>query len=91
MIKGAWIEGEQLETPGPKFIQQLADLLVELHSMPHGPNFATYDDIPESNMRNIGFLFEYALLYRFSTFQAHCRVRRYYFQDEFDSRGTQLL
>ena len=53
MIKGAWIEGEQLETPGPKFIQQLADLLVELHSMPHGPNFATYDDIPESNMRNI--------------------------------------
>ena len=53
MIKGAWIEGEQLETPGPKFIKQLADLLVELHSIPHGPNFATYDDIPESNMRNV--------------------------------------
>ena len=53
MIKGAWIEGEQLETPGPKFIKQLADLLVELHSMPHGPNFATYDDIPESNMRDV--------------------------------------
>ena len=46
MIKGAWIEGEQLETPGPKFIKQLANLLVELHSIPHGPNFATYDDIP---------------------------------------------
>jgi len=32
MIDGAWIEGEQLETPGPKFIQQLADLLAELHT-----------------------------------------------------------
>ena len=31
MIGGAWIEGEQLSTPGPKFIQQLADLLAELH------------------------------------------------------------
>ena len=31
MIDGAWIEGEQLQTPGPKFIEQLADLLAELH------------------------------------------------------------
>jgi thiamine kinase-like enzyme len=31
MIKGAWIFGEELSTPGPKFIEQLADLLVELH------------------------------------------------------------
>ena len=53
MIKGGWIEGEQLETPGPNFIPQLADLLAELHSMPHGPDFATYDDIPESNMRDV--------------------------------------
>ena len=31
MIDGAWIEGEQLQTPGPQFIEQLADLLAELH------------------------------------------------------------
>ena len=53
MIKGGWIEGEQLETPGSNFIPQLADLLAELHSVPHGPDFATYDDIPESNMRDV--------------------------------------
>ena len=53
MIDGAWIEGEMLEKPGDKFIQQLADLLVQLHSLPHGPDFATYDDIPESNMRDV--------------------------------------
>ena len=53
MIKGGWIEGEMLEKPGDKFIQQLADLLVQLHSLPHGPDFATYDDIPESNMRDV--------------------------------------
>jgi len=58
MIKDKWIEGEQLYQfrtigqTGPKFIEQLADLLVELHSLPHGPDFATYDDIPESNMRD---------------------------------------
>ena len=28
MIKGAWIEGEQFTNPGPKFINQLADLLI---------------------------------------------------------------
>ena len=33
MIKGKWIEGEQLSTPGPKFIEQLADLMSELHTM----------------------------------------------------------
>ena len=38
MIDGAWIEGEQLETPGPKFIQQLADLLVELHTSSYAIN-----------------------------------------------------
>ena len=38
MIDGAWIEGEQLETPGPKFIQQLADLLVELHTSSYAKN-----------------------------------------------------
>ena len=37
MIKGAWIEGEELlddfgkKTVGPKFIEQLADFLAELH------------------------------------------------------------
>ena len=31
MIDGAWIEGERLQAPGPKFIEQLADLLAELH------------------------------------------------------------
>ena len=31
MVKGAWIEGEQLSTPGSNFIEQLADLLAELH------------------------------------------------------------
>ena len=31
MIKGAWIEGEQLDTSGRNFIEQLADLLAELH------------------------------------------------------------
>jgi len=31
MIKGAWIEGEQLDTSGPNFIEQLVDLLAELH------------------------------------------------------------
>jgi aminoglycoside phosphotransferase (APT) family kinase protein len=53
MIKGGWIEGEQLRNPGSEFIEQLANLLVELHSLPHGPDFATYDDIPESNMRDV--------------------------------------
>jgi|TARA_Y100000389_G_C17350244_1_gene458036 aminoglycoside phosphotransferase (APT) family kinase protein len=53
MIKGAWIDGEMLEKPGDKFIQQLADLLVQLHSLPHGPDFATYDNIPESPMRDV--------------------------------------
>ena len=52
MIKGKLIEGEQLRTPGPKFIEQFADLLVELHSLPHGPNFATYSNVPESFMRD---------------------------------------
>ena len=52
MIRGEWINGHMLKTPGPKFIGQLADLLVELHSLPHGPNFASYDNIPESNMSN---------------------------------------
>ena len=33
MINGAWIEGEQLSTPGPKFIEQLANLMIELHTM----------------------------------------------------------
>ena len=32
MINGVWIEGEQLKTPGPRFIEQLATLLVELHT-----------------------------------------------------------
>lgn len=32
MINGTWVEGEQLETPGSKFIEQLADLLIELHT-----------------------------------------------------------
>jgi len=53
MIKGGWIEGEQLRNPGSEFIEQLANLLVELHSLPHGLDFATYDDIPESNMRDV--------------------------------------
>ena len=53
MIKGEWIDGSELYNPGPKFIEQLADLLAELHSLPHGPDFATYDDIPESNMRDV--------------------------------------
>ena len=53
MIKGEWIDGEQLETPGPEFIPQLASLLAELHSLPHSNNFATYDNIPESNMRDV--------------------------------------
>ena len=53
MIKGEWIDGSQLYNPGPKFIPQLADLLAELHSLPHGENFATYDNIPESNMRDV--------------------------------------
>ena len=53
MIKDGWIEGEQLRNPGSEFIEQLANLLVELHSLPHGPDFATYDDIPESNMRDV--------------------------------------
>jgi aminoglycoside phosphotransferase (APT) family kinase protein len=53
MIRGEWINGHMLKTPGPKFIGQLADLLVELHSLPHGPNFASYDNIPESNMSNV--------------------------------------
>ena len=58
MIKDKWIEGEQLYQfrtigqTGPKFIEQLADLLAELHSLPHGPNFATYSDVPESSMRD---------------------------------------
>ena len=38
MIDGAWIEGEQLETPGPKFIEQLANLLVELHTSSYAKN-----------------------------------------------------
>ena len=38
MIDGAWIEGEQLETPGPKFIEQLANLLVELHTSTYAKN-----------------------------------------------------
>ena len=35
MIKGAWIKGEQFTNPGPKFINQLADLLIELHNSSH--------------------------------------------------------
>ena len=33
MIDGAWIEGEQLTKPGSKFVEQLADLMNELHTM----------------------------------------------------------
>ena len=55
MIKGGWIGGEQLRNPGSEFIEQLANLLVELHSLPHEANFATYDNIPESNMRDVVF------------------------------------
>ena len=33
MIDGKWIEGVEFSTPGPKFIEQLADLLSELHTM----------------------------------------------------------
>ena len=33
MIDGAWIEGEQLTKPGSKFVEQLADLMSELHTM----------------------------------------------------------
>ncbi len=53
MINGVWIEGDQLKSPGPKFIEQLALLLAELHSLPHGKDFATYSGIPESNMRDV--------------------------------------
>ena len=31
MVAGTWIEGEHLDTPGPNFIEQLADILAELH------------------------------------------------------------
>ena len=33
-MEGAWIEGDQLEIPSAKFVEQLANLLVELHSSP---------------------------------------------------------
>ena len=33
MMDGAWIEGEQLTKLGSKFIEQLADLMSELHTM----------------------------------------------------------
>ena len=49
MIDGAWIDGEQLGTPGPKFIQQLADLLVELHTSSYAkepsPMWEVVDDL----------------------------------------------
>ena len=45
MVGGAWIEGEQLDTPGPNFIEQLADLLAELHQ-------STYATSP-CNMWNV--------------------------------------
>ena len=39
MMEGAWIEGEQLEVPGDKFVEQLVDILIELHSSPYtGPD-----------------------------------------------------
>jgi aminoglycoside phosphotransferase (APT) family kinase protein len=39
MMEGAWIEGEQLGVPGDKFVEQLVDILIELHSSPYtGPD-----------------------------------------------------
>jgi hypothetical protein len=32
MIAGDWIVGAELDNPGPKFIEQLATLMVDLHS-----------------------------------------------------------
>lgn len=48
MIDGAWIEGEMLATPGPKFIEQLADILAEIHTLPHG-----YASVPKSPMLDV--------------------------------------
>ena len=45
MINGAWIEGEQLDTPGHNFIEQLAEFLAELHK-------SSYATSP-SNMWNV--------------------------------------
>lgn len=86
MIKGGWIEGEMLDTPGPKFIEQLADLLAELHSLPHGEDFATYDNIPESSMwDNIDDLVKWSekdtftedALYDFYAVKSRCDKRFY--------------
>ena len=56
MIKGEWIEGEQLETPGPLFIKQLADLLVELHTSSYAkepsPMWDVVDDLVNWNMKD---------------------------------------
>ena len=57
MIKGEWIEGEQLETPGPLFIKQLGDLLVELHASSYAkepsPMWNVVDDLVNWNMKDI--------------------------------------
>ena len=45
MIGGTWIEGEQLDTPGPKFIEQLANLLAELHTSSYATNPSKMGDI----------------------------------------------
>ena len=55
MIAGDWIVGAELDNPGPKFIEQLATLMVDLHSytnQPHFPLDRLYD-IPESNMEEV--------------------------------------
>ena len=42
MMEGAWIEGDQLEIPSANFVEQLANLLVELHSSPVSKNIKKF-------------------------------------------------
>jgi aminoglycoside phosphotransferase (APT) family kinase protein len=57
MIKGAWIFGEELSTPGPNFIEQLADILAELHQSSYAKSpsnmWDVVDDLVEWNEKDI--------------------------------------